>query len=275
MRKLLAILVVLAVAAIAVGLIFLKKNGVVLDSAEVERSAATMLPGARPPAGLKGVLGLHLEGLEVAIFAPSLDQVKTENLNDSGLRIVIARPTSSDPPSPQDIAEKIAKARKERAEEMETQATRPVLLPVGGKPYPALESSLSMRSNGKKMRQESTIFPIDKKPVVVLIMGPQQTFNLAARDQFLATLTAPDAPHPHLPKIPQRGEPPKLPAMPVARLPKPPGPPTPKRPAFRAIPRPKLARPHPPGPGPGRIPGPPRPSGDSGPPGPGSGPPGF
>ena len=111
MRKLLIPLLVLVVVGAGVAFFLLKKNNVVLDSGEVERMAAQMLPGARPPAGLKGVLGLHPEGLEVAIFAPGLAQVKPDNLNGSDLRIIMAKPTAPEPPTPQDFHHRNSPAR--------------------------------------------------------------------------------------------------------------------------------------------------------------------
>jgi len=276
MRKaLIGVGLLVAMAAVAIFL-FLRRQQVVLNSAEVERMAASMLPGAKPPAGMKGVLGLHPEGLEVAIFAPSLAQAKPENLSGSDLRIIIARPVSPQPPSPQEISDKISHAQKEKAQKMDTLEKKPRLLSVGGKPYPGLESHLVLKSNGAKLRENLTILLVEKKPVVILVLGPEATFNTAARDEFLKALKAPDGPaHPSLPGLPIGH--PRLPHPPgtdtprlphphgtaTPKLPKPPGIATPKPPGIATPKPPGIARPKPP-----RPPGPvlTKPGGPGGPP---------
>jgi hypothetical protein len=244
MRKaVLALGLVIGVGA-AAGLFFLQKNQVLLDSAEVEQRAAAMLPGAKPPSGLRGVLGLHPEGLEVVIFAPALPQASAENLSGSDLRILIARPTSPHPPSPQEISDKIDQAQKKKAQQMDTLEKKPILLSVGGKPYPGLESRLSLKSNGAKLRENLTILMPDQKPVVVLIVGPENSFNTSTRDEFLSALQAPQGtPHPDLPKLPHGH-----PTVPRPAHPMPPGPRGPAR--LPGVHRPaRPSHPRPPAPG--------------------------
>ncbi|MBT9583416.1 hypothetical protein IV102_08700 [bacterium] len=202
MRKILIVLGLLVVL-VAVGLlIFLKKNQVALSSAEIEKMASDMLAGAKPPTGLKGVLGLHLEGLEVVIFAPSLPKAEPSNLTGSDLRIIVAKPTAEKAPTPQEIGAKIDAAQKRKAEQMDALRKGPLMLKVGGKPYPGLESQLALKSDGRKLRENMTIVLADKKPVVVLMLGPEESFNTAARDEFLAALAAPTQPHGDLPRVP-------------------------------------------------------------------------
>lgn len=235
MRKALIVLVLLVVMGAAGLLIFLKKNGVALSSAEIEKMAGDLLPGAKPPTGLKGVLGLHLDGLEVVVLAPSLAKAEPSNLTGSDLRIIVAKPTAEKPPTPQEIGAKIDAAQKRKAEQMDTLRKSPVMLKVGGKAYPGLESQLALKSDGRKLRENMTILVPDKKPVVVLFVGPDESFNTAARDEFLAALAAPTRPHGDLPRIPSglpQGVPQGLPhglppggRRPLRRPGPPPGPP--------------------------------------------------
>ena len=231
MRKVLIVLGILVVIGAAALLIFLKKNQVALSSAEIEKMAGDMLPGAKPPTGLKGVLGLHLDGLEVVIFAPSLPKAEPSNLTGSDLRIIVAKPTAEKAPTPQEIGAKIDAAQKRKAEQMDTLRKSPLMLKVGGKPYPGLESQLALKSDGRKLRENMTILVPDQKPVVVLFVGPEESFNTAARDEFLAALAAPTRPHGDLPRIPSglpQGLPQGLPPggrRPLRRPGPPPGPP--------------------------------------------------
>ena len=194
MRKAMLVVVGLLALAAAVAWFLLKRSHAVLDPAEVERIAARLLPGARPPAGLKGVLALEPEDLEVAIFAPSLAQARTEAIEPGGLRILIARPNKPEPPDPTEVMEKVGRLRKEQSEVLEVLAKHPVLLSLGGRKYPAEESELKIKSNGRPLRQNFTVVMVEKHPVLLIITGGEPPFNEAARDEFLANLSAPAGP---------------------------------------------------------------------------------
>ncbi len=125
MRKLLVALAVVLVALAVGAWVFLKKN-FVLDAAEVERIAARMLPGARPPKGSKGVLALKPDDLEIAVLAPGLPQVKVENLQAGQLRIIVARPQSESPPPPSEIIAKISQVQKEKGEALGARPKTPL-----------------------------------------------------------------------------------------------------------------------------------------------------
>lgn len=285
MRKLLiALLLLLVVLAVVAGLFF-KKKGVVLDSPEVERIAAQLLPGARPPAGLKGVLAFKLDQLQVAILAPGLPQARAENLQSGQLRIILASPQSEKPPQPSEILAKIDQVQQSKAVALETLAKNPLALRIGGRLYPAQESKLRVREGGAVLREDFTILLVDKHPLILMLTGNEENFPEAARDQFLQGLSAPSGPpHPDLPsdvvnrslkppagslRLPA-GNPPrpagKRPGLPALQ---PPGPPAAlARPSLPkpAPPRPSLPRPHR---GRPELPG--GPAGSGGPPGP----PGF
>jgi hypothetical protein len=261
MRKVLGVLVALVAIVAAAAFVFLKKSNAILDSGEVERIAARLLPGARPPSGLKGVLALKPDDLEVAIFAPDLGQAKTANLEPGGLRIIIARPESQQAPQPTEVMAKISQVQKEQAENEEILSKHPLILKLGGQNQPAQECQLKVKSNGKMLRQDFTVALVEKHPVILLITGTEPQFNQTARDQFLAGLSAPG--HPGLPRP---GETPGMPGMP--ELPRPPGPgpggpPKPpgglKPPGPGGPPKPPGGLMKPPGPGPGPG-GPPKPN---------------
>lgn len=239
MKKLVVILLALLVVGAAGAIMYLKtEKGVVLDSASVEAQAAAMWPGAKPPQGLKGVLALRPEeDIQVAILAPSLDKVKPDNLSGSDLRIVVAQPKMEGQPNLDEIKLKIASARQRREAEMKVLNEKPALLTIGGQPYPGIESEATHIESGKNLREELTILMKDQQATVILILGPTDGFNAAARDEFLAGLEAPmsAAGLPDKFKLPE----------PPAQTELPPKPKPPKRPALPAKPRPEL--PGPPG----------------------------
>lgn len=190
MKKLVAI-VALVLLAVAGGAFWvLRSRGVVLNGAEVERTADRLLPGARPPQGLRGVLALQPDGLEVAIFAKGLPQAQLENLGSGDLRIIIARPEASQTPRPEEIAERISRAQQKKAEELDTLQQHPAVVSVGGRPYPATEADVRLRSNGRALQETLVLLP---GPVIVLLTGDGAQ---ATRDQFLASLPAAQGPVP-------------------------------------------------------------------------------
>lgn len=226
MRKLLPLLTVLVVLAAAVGFFLLRRSQAVLDAAEVERIASRLLPGARPPQGLKAVLALKSEGLEVAIFAPALVQVRAENLQPGGLRVIIARPLSQQPPQPADLLAQIAQAQNQQAASFDTLSKHPVMLNLGGHKYPAQESELQLNGARQKLREDFTVVPVDQHPVILVVTGTEPDFNQSARDEFLAGLSAPAGPESEEPASPPeapRPGPPGLPSPPSGGPPRPPG----------------------------------------------------
>lgn len=237
MKKFVFVVFFILVAGAGVVFFFLaRQKGVVLDPARVEAQAAAMWPGARPPSGMKGVLALRPEeDIEIAIFAPSLDKVKPENLSAQDLRIVLARPKIEGEPDLAEIKAKIAAARDRKDLEMETAREEVAALEVGGQPYPFIRADVRHRENGAELREEITILVQEKKPTVILLLGPRATYNDALRDEFLAALQAPvntkELPERFQP--PDPGDKPKLPPEPSELKP-----PRPARPARPALPRP-------------------------------------
>lgn len=289
MRKLLVASSILLVALAIAAVVFLKRKGAVLNDHEVERIAARLLPGARPPSGLKGALAFQQDDLEVAILAPGLPQVKAENLQAGQLRIIIASPRAQKPPNPSEILAKISQVQQDKAETMETVSKNPVALQIGGKPYPAQESKLKVRQGDQMLREDFTIVLVDKHPVILLLTGSEENYPEKARAEFLGGLAAPTEPaHPDLPArfssklppgpparptLPPPGSAPRPPRMPALKPPgppagKPPGPPAGMaRPSIPkpSIPKPSIPKPHLPRP---QMPGgPPEPGGPPGPPG--------
>jgi hypothetical protein len=184
-----AVVVVVLIAAIGGGVYMWLTRGLITDPAEVQRMADAMLPGAKPPAGLSAVVALHPEkDLDVAVFAPSLPKARPESLQGSDLRIVIAQPHSTTQPSFDEIRAKIEKAQSRKAEEMATTGKKAALVGVGGRPYPALETTEVLKSGGARFLEYVTIFKHGDNPTVVMIMGPADTFNRKAMDEFLAAL---------------------------------------------------------------------------------------
>jgi hypothetical protein len=193
MKKIIAIVAVILVVGAAGFLFYIKQSkNIEVDSAAVEARGAAMWPGARPPKGLKGVLAISPEeGIEAVIFAPSFSKVKPDNLEGSDLRIVLAQPQGEDP-SMAEIKTKITEARGRKDEEMETLEEKPTLLQIGGQAYPGIDSSVEMRESGKKLHENVTLLKTDKQVTVILIIGPEESFNTALRDEFLSALEAPD-----------------------------------------------------------------------------------
>lgn len=228
MKKLLAPIALLLVLAAAGILVYIKQSkNIEVDSAAVEARGAAMWPGARPPTGLKGVLAISPEeGIDAVIFAPSLSKVKPNNLVGDDLRIVLAQPKVANP-NIAEIKEKLIQARGRKDEEMETLQEKPTLLQVGGEPYPAMDSQVALKDGGKKLHENVTILMKGKQVTVVLIIGPEESFNTKLRDEFLRGLEVPVMENFQKPEI-QR------------------------TPSLAAPPRPKRPRPGPPG-----LPGPP------------------
>lgn len=220
MRKVLGILAGLGLLAAVAAFIFIKRSNAVLDSTQVETIAAQMLPGARPPAGLRGVLAIHPESLQVAIFAPGLAQAKAENLGPGQLRIIIARPEAQQPPQPAEVLAKIAQVQKEQAESFETLSKHPVMLSLGALKQPAQESELQVKAGGQRLRQDFTVVLVDRHPVMLILTGGEPQFNQTARDEFLSALSVPGGPGGPEPPIPPRPmDPPPRPEAP--NLPRP------------------------------------------------------
>lgn len=209
----------------------MQQKHVVLDPAEVERIASRLLPGAAPPPGLKAVLALRPEeGLEVAIFAPSLDKVDVSRLEGKDLRIVIAHPDQpTGNPDLKALASKIGEAQGRKAEEMDTLEESPVMVEIGGRPYPAMSGRAALKASGKRVQEFVTILSPGSNTVVVLVTGPDGSFDRATMDRFLAGLQgsfgdgAPSLPGAGAPALPSDGDAqPPLPGPPPGG---PPGPP--------------------------------------------------
>jgi len=107
-----------------------------------------------------------------------------------------------------------------------------------------MKSSLAVRSSGARLTEYMTVFMGGGTPVVVLIEGPEATFNRVAMAQFLDGLQAGKAP------FEGRAEPPPGIPNPHGSMPKPPP----------GVPNPHGTMPAP-SPPPGGGPRPPLPSG--------------
>lgn len=192
MKKVILAAAVFLLAFSGVLFYFKSSRNVDLEPSAVVARAQQILPGARPPEGLSGVIALTLEeGVEVVVFAPSLAKAKPANLQGSDLRIVVVRPQTADPDF-QDIKEKVGKLQELKNEQSETISESVVLLSVGGRPYPGKASEVKLKSNGARQHEEITVLMNEQQPVVLIFTGPSETYNQAARDQFLSTLRAPE-----------------------------------------------------------------------------------
>ena len=82
MKKPLLIVAILVIVTVALVLVYVSRSRqLALKSAEVVARGEAMWEGAKPPAGLKGVLAIRPEeGIDAAIYAPTLNKVKPENL---------------------------------------------------------------------------------------------------------------------------------------------------------------------------------------------------
>lgn len=224
MRWIAGVLALVVVVAAGFLLWKMQEHQVVLDPAEVQRVASRLLPGAVPPPGLKAVLALRPEaGLQVAVFAPSLDKADPGKLEGRDLRIVIAQPDRpSGTPDPGEVLRKIGEAQGRKAEEMDTLAQSPVVLSVGGRPHPGMESRVALKASGKRLQEDLTILP---PGVIVLITGPDGSFDRETRDRFLAGLDAPEGGAAPAPPSPAAAPPSGPPGRPAGLPGRPPGPP--------------------------------------------------
>ena len=193
MKKPLLIVAILVVLAVALVLVYMSRSKqLALKSAEVVARGEAMWEGAKPPAGLKGVLAIRPEeGIDAAIYASSLSKVKPANLQGDELRIVVAR-AETETPDLSEVRTKLSKAQARKAEEMVKESEKPIMLEVGGQRYPALEVTSTLKDSGLKLKENITILNDGKQTTVILITGPEESFNTSTRDQFLKGLKKPD-----------------------------------------------------------------------------------
>ena len=193
MKKPLLIVAILVIVTVALVLVYVSRSRqLALKSAEVVARGEAMWEGAKPPSGLKGVLAIRPEeGIDAAIYAPTLNKVKPENLGAGELRIVVAK-AETETPDLAEVRAKLAKAQERKGEDMTKVSEKPILLEVGGQRYPALEVSSTLKDSGRKLKENITILNDGTKTAVILITGPEESFNTRARDQFLRGLKKPD-----------------------------------------------------------------------------------
>ena len=201
----LAIALLVIVASLGAILFRYKTRDLILDSARVEEMAARFLPGARPLPGCGGAVGMEKELLQVAIFAPSPTKARPGTLQGQELRILIAQiktlPTDVETLDKwHDFVKKISADRE--AQGVKTLEKRPLLIRLAGRPQPFLRSVSEI--NSLRFVEFTTVFPIAGKPVVLMIMGPEATFNQQAMDTFLGRL---EIPKPHRPTAPTPASP--------------------------------------------------------------------
>ena len=193
MKKPLLIVAILVIVTVALVLVYISRSKqLALKSAEVVARGEAMWEGAKPPTGLKGVLAIRPEdGIDAAIYAPSLSKVKPANLQDDELRIVVAR-AETETPDLAEVRAKLSRAQERKGEDMTKVSEKPVLLEVGGQRYPALEVTSILKDSDRKLKENITILNDGKKTTVILITGPDDSFNTSTRDQFLKGLKKPD-----------------------------------------------------------------------------------
>ncbi|MGE0495339.1 MAG: hypothetical protein AB7S38_39400 [Vulcanimicrobiota bacterium] len=191
MRKALIVVaaLILVVSSAAVFIVS-KQNQLAISPAEVEAAAAAMLPGTKPVDALRPVAKFETEDIQVAIFAPGLPQVRPVALAEGELRVVLARPAGDEKPIPEVVRARLDELQEKKAEEMEVESSRPILLKFGGHPYPARSDLLVLKSNGKRLREDMTVVKANQRPVVVLITGPADSFDERLRDRFLSNCRA-------------------------------------------------------------------------------------
>ncbi|MCA9791446.1 MAG: hypothetical protein KC910_06610 [Candidatus Eremiobacteraeota bacterium] len=218
MRKALIIIGVLAVIAVACVLLVLNQRGVAFSPAQVEAAAEAMLPGVKPVEGLHGVARFEADDVEVAIFAAGLPQVDPGALDKEQLRVVLARPSGDEQPVPEQIRARLEEMQDKKAEKLETVGSRAIMLKLGGHPHPAKSDTLVLKSSGQRLREDMTVVKAGGRAVVILITGPEETFNEGLRDRFLTGCQAdpmagePTPPAP--PMTPTEPTPPPLPRLP-------------------------------------------------------------
>lgn len=207
MRKaLIVVAALLLVVLMAAAFVVSKQNQLTVSPAEVEATAAAMLPGTRPVDTLRPVARFETEDIQVAIFAPSLPQARPAALAEGELRVVLARPTGDEKPIPEVVRARLDELQEKQAEEMDVESSSPILLKFGGNPYPAKSDIQVLKSNGKRLREDMTVVKANDRPVVVLITGPAASFDEGLRDRFLSNCRAD--------KLVTEPTPPSLPPLP-------------------------------------------------------------
>ncbi len=205
MKNFLSLRVLLAILAAGAFFVLRQKTGLVLDSKEILARADRMLPGAWPPEGLEAAMALQPEeDLEVVIFAPSAGKVWPSSWEPGDLRIVLARPAVGKELDAAQLKARIQKAQQKKAEETEELEKGPVVLSVGGQPYPGLEITSRLRSNQVALRENITVLK-GEATTIVLFSGPQEGFPEKTRDAFLNVLEPPRI-APPLPPVAGGGE---------------------------------------------------------------------
>lgn len=166
------------------------------DQAQVEALAAELLPGARPIPGTRGVAAMDKDGLRIAVLAPSLRKARPDRLEGQDLRFVIV---GLGKPANLEAVEKI----RDQISEMEQQklelgiskiSSTPEMLKAGGKPHPAMHTLSEIGAGGPKLSEHATIFSPRKSAVILIIDGPEASFNQAGMQQFLDGLDTPGLP---------------------------------------------------------------------------------
>ncbi|MBI3928774.1 MAG: hypothetical protein HY319_24755 [Armatimonadetes bacterium] len=250
MKRLVGLLLGLLVLSAGVGALFFyyQTRDYNFDQAEVEQLAARMLPGARPVEGVKGVVAVDLKLLEAAVLAPSLAKVEPAELSGGELRFVIAeiKQLPTDTKSMDKWREIVSKATEKRESGgMKSVEKNLTVLSAGGRPQPALRSVSEVGS--ARIRDDTTVFLIGGRAVVLQVAGPEATFNQPTMDTFLSRLEL-AGPLP-TPPISMPPVPVEAPAMILPSKPKMPPKPElpkwerPKPPPSPAIPKPAVAEP--------------------------------
>lgn len=167
-----------------------------LDPAEVRQTADKLLPGVVPPAGYSWVTGIAREDwkLEAAVLAKSAKEAAYTELSPDGLRFTFVGMDISDKlPADQrlDAFTKFAFLSREKrgwkviSRDSET-------LKVNGQARPGLRSVVKGPAGKVTFIEHSVLFINGSRMVLLVVNGPEKTFNTTLMQKFLDSLSPPD-----------------------------------------------------------------------------------
>lgn len=187
-RALIGLAIFLGLAALGGYLLFrYKTRDMILDQATVETLAARLLPGAKPLPGYQGVAAIVKDPAEVAILARSLSKAKPENLEGDDLRFVIAGlPVPKGEDSLEQLRGFVDKVTlQQEAQGLKTLEKKPGVMRMKDRPLPVLRSTVQVGEGGPKLEEVTAMFPRDGNVVLLIVSGPQASFNSAGLQTFL------------------------------------------------------------------------------------------
>lgn len=155
------------------------------DAARIEALAARLLPGATSPPGMKGVQSLEAEGVEIAILAPSPGRVGLDTLQGRDLRVVIAGVGTEDEQKALGQVRAALESSQAPLKQTRQQVTEVL---VAGRPHRTHRTEYALLEDGSPLLEYSLLLKPGGKPVVLQILGPENTFDQEAMLKFLAEL---------------------------------------------------------------------------------------